>query len=165
MAETAVENKTLGARSSHRLSSCRNKGTAPMGLDLSVASWRTNQNIRALRHTAWLMAVIAGMTMQATNALAQVAGSDASLAAKIADGRSWRITMEDGRVGALTLFQNGTGKMAGGPMELAPKWRPTRDGLCLKPGALLPERCVRLVRTSSGYIGLQDGKQAFKLER
>ncbi len=112
----------------------------------------------------WLI-VIAGATMQATNALAQVVGSDASLTTKIANGRSWKMTMEDGRVGALTLFQNGTGKMAGGPMELTPKWRPTPDGLCLKPGALLPERCVQLVRTSSGYIGIRDGKQAFKLER
>lgn len=109
--------------------------------------------------------MIAGAMMQVTSARAQVVGSDASLTAKIADGRSWKMTMEDGRVGTLILFQNGTGKMTGGPMELTPKWRPTPDGLCLKPGALLPERCVQLVRTSNGYVGLREGKQTFKLER
>ncbi len=73
--------------------------------------------------------------------------------------------MENGRVGTLVLFENGTGKMTGGPMDLSPKWRPTADGMCLKPGALLPERCVKLVRSENGYLGMKDGKQIFKLER
>ena len=88
-----------------------------------------------------------------------------SPADKVTDGRPWKMTMEDGRVGSLVLFQNGTGKMTGGPMDLSPKWRPTPDGLCLKPGALLPERCLKLIRSGSGYIGLRAGKQTFKLER
>lgn len=90
---------------------------------------------------------------------------DASAVHKITDGRPWKITMENGRVGTLVLFQNGTGKMTGGPMELSPKWKPTADGLCLQPGALLPERCVRLVRIRNGYLGMSGDKQAFKLER
>jgi hypothetical protein len=28
----------------------------------------------------------------------------------IADGRPWKMTMDDGRAGTLVLFQNGTGK-------------------------------------------------------
>ncbi len=90
---------------------------------------------------------------------------DTSAVHKVTDGRPWKITMENGRVGTLILFQNGTGKMTGGPMDLSPKWKPTADGLCLKPGALLPERCVKLVRTGNGYLGMNGDKQAFKLER
>lgn len=88
-----------------------------------------------------------------------------SPADEITDGHPWKMTTDDGRVGTLVLFQNGTGKMTGGIMDLSPKWRPTPDGLCLKPGALLPERCVKLVRSENGYVGLRGGKQAFKLER
>lgn len=88
-----------------------------------------------------------------------------SPARDIADGRSWKMTTDDGRAGTLVLFQNGTGKMNSGPLELSPKWRPTPDDLCLKPGALLPERCVKLVRSGNGYVGLRAGKQTFKLER
>ena len=90
---------------------------------------------------------------------------DGSAIHKVTDGRPWKITMENGRVGTLVLFQNGTGKMTGGPMDLSPKWKPTADGLCLKPGALLPERCVKLVRAGNGYLGMNGDKQAFKLER
>ncbi len=90
---------------------------------------------------------------------------DTSAVHKVTDGRPWKITMENGRVGTLILFQNGTGKMTGGPMDVSPKWKPTADGLCLKPGALLPERCVKLVRTGNGYLGMNGDKQAFKLER
>lgn len=90
---------------------------------------------------------------------------DGSAIHKVTDGRPWKITMENGRVGTLVLFQNGTGKMTGGLMDLSPKWKPTADGLCLKPGALLPERCVKLVRTGNGYLGMNGDKQAFKLER
>lgn len=136
-----------------------------MNLNLSTASPRIGTNIRTHRRTAWLIVMIAGAMMQVTSALAQGSDSNVSLAAKVADGQPWKMTMEDGRPGILILFQNGTGKMTGGIMDLSPKWRPTPDGLCLKPGALLPERCVKLVRSENGYVGLRGGKQAFKLER
>lgn len=90
---------------------------------------------------------------------------DTSAVYKITDGRPWKITMENGRVGTLVLLRNGTGKMTGGPVELSPKWKQTADGLCIKPGALLPERCVRLVRTGKGYLGMNGDKQVFELER
>lgn len=89
----------------------------------------------------------------------------ASLSDKVTDGHPWKMTTGDGHTGTLVLFHNGTGKMTGGPMELSPKWRPTPEGLCLKPGMLLPERCVKLVLSENGYIGLKDGKEIFKLER
>jgi hypothetical protein len=136
-----------------------------MNLNLSTAPSRIGTNIRTHRRTAWLIAMVAGAMMQVTGAMAQGSDPNVSMAAKVADGQPWKMTMEDGRPGMLVLFQNGTGKMTGGPMELTPKWRSTPDGLCLKPGALLPERCVQLVRSSNGYVGLQEGKQAFKLER
>lgn len=94
------------------------------------------------------MLAVSLLALAATVAATPTPGKadDASAVQQITDGRPWKITMENGRVGTLVLFQNGTGKMTGGPMELSPKWKPTADGLCLKPGALLHERCVKLVR-------------------
>lgn len=110
-----------------------------------------------------LLAFVAAAIVAATSTPGKA--DDASAVHKVTDGRPWKITMENGRVGTLILFQNGTGKMTGGPMDLSPKWKPTAGGLCLKPGALLPERCVKLVRTGNGYLGMNGDKQAFKLER
>ncbi|WP_374453879.1 hypothetical protein [Phenylobacterium sp.] len=97
--------------------------------------------------------------------VAPVMAEQMSPAYNITDGRPWKMTMDDGRVTTLVLFENGKGKMSGGPVELSPKWRATPDGLCLKPGTLLPERCVQLVRSNNGYIGMRAGEQLFKLER
>lgn len=55
--------------------------------------------------------------------------------------------------------------MAGGPMQLSPKWRPTADGICLKPMPLMSERCVVLIPTRKGFIGSRDGTTIFTLER
>lgn len=106
--------------------------------------------------------VLAMATCALTNASR---AEEPSPAHKITDGHPWKMTTDDGQVGTLVLFQNGTGKMTGGIMDLSPKWRPTPDGLCIKPGALLPERCVKLVRSGNGYVGLKGDKQTFKLER
>jgi hypothetical protein len=97
--------------------------------------------------------------------VAPVMAEQMSPAYNITDGRPWKMTMDDGRVTTLVLFENGKGKMTGGPVELSPKWRATPDGLCLKPGPLLPERCVQLVRSDNGYVGMRAGEQLFKLER
>lgn len=99
------------------------------------------------------------------HSVAPIRAEQTPIAHYVADGRPWKMTMEDGRVTTLVLFENGKGKMTGGPVELSPKWRPTPDGLCLKPGPLLPERCVELVRSNNGYIGTRAGEQIFKLER
>ena len=110
-----------------------------------------------------LLAFAAAAVVAATPTQGKV--DDVSAVHKVTDGRPWKITMENGRVGTLVLSRNGTGKMTGGHMTLSPKWRPTAGGLCLKPGALLPERCVKLVRTGNGYLGMNGDKQVFKLER
>lgn len=125
----------------------------------SYGNRKTRRSLLPLSLLAFVAAAIAAATPTPGKA------DDASAVHKVTDGRPWKITMENGRVGTLILFQNGTGKMTGGPMDLSPKWKPTADGLCLKPGALLPERCVKLVRTGNGYLGMNGDKQAFKLER
>lgn len=94
-----------------------------------------------------------------------VRAEQVSPAHTLTDGRPWKMTTEDGRVATLVLFDDGTGKMTGGLMDLSPTWRPTPDGICLKPAALLPERCMKLVRSGNGYIGMKAGKQAVRLER
>lgn len=113
-----------------------------------------------------LVLLIPALTISAMwVSVAPVMAEQKSPAYNIADGRPWKMTMDDGRVSTLVLFENGKGKMTGGPVELSPKWRPTPDGLCLKPGLLLSERCVQLVRSNNGYIGMRAAEQLFKLER
>ena len=128
---------------------------------------KPKQNHRgSMQERRFLLPVSLLVLFMATVALTNASeAEETSPAYKIADGSPWKMTTDDGRAGTLVLFQNGTGKMTGGLMDLSPKWRPTPDGLCLKPGALLPERCVKLVRSGNGYVGLKGGKQAFKLER
>lgn len=84
---------------------------------------------------------------------------------EIADGRPWQMRTEDGRVTTLVLYANGTGKITGGPMNLLPKWRATIDGICLKPAALVKERCIVLSPTGKGFVGTRDGATVFTLER
>ncbi len=109
--------------------------------------------------------IIGNVPMLSTAASAQRAGSNSSLVGRIADGRPWRMRMEDGRKTTLVLLTDGTGTMTGGPMALSPTWRPTADGMCLKPGVMMPERCVTLSPTSKGFSGTRDGTIVFTLER
>jgi hypothetical protein len=95
----------------------------------------------------------------------QSIASDGSASREVADGRPWQMRTEDGRVTTLVLYANGTGKFTGGPMNLSPKWRATSDGLCLKPAALVKERCVVLSPTGNGFVGTRDGATVFTLER
>jgi hypothetical protein len=122
-----------------------------------------NRKSGQVRHFVLPISVFAIFTMG--HLVAPVRAEQMSTSHHIADGRPWKMTMDDGRVTTLVLFENGKGKMTGGPVELSPTWRPTPDGLCLKPGLLLPERCVQLVRSNNGYIGTRAGEQIFKLER
>jgi hypothetical protein len=109
--------------------------------------------------------MIAGAIMNSTAASAHDGGSNMSLAARIADGRPWQMLMDDGRKTSLVLFADGTGIMKGGTMQLFPKWRPTADGMCLKPIPLMPERCVILAPTKNGFVGSSDSAAVFTLER
>ncbi|MEQ1731652.1 MAG: hypothetical protein ABL982_25040 [Vicinamibacterales bacterium] len=109
--------------------------------------------------------MFASAPLQSTAGSAQEAGSNSSLAVRIADGRPWQMRMEDGRKTTLVLLANGTGTMTGGPMALSPTWRPIAGGMCLKPATLIPERCVILSPTSNGFTGTRDGTTVFTLER
>lgn len=109
--------------------------------------------------------MIASAPMQSTVGSAQEVDSNSSLAARIADGRPWQMRMADGRKTTLVLLASGTGTMTGGPMALSPTWRPTAEGICLKPATLMPERCVILSPTSNGFTGTRDDTTVFTLER
>ena len=58
--------------------------------------------------------MLVGATMQSTAGSAQESAANPSLAARIADGRPWRMRMENGRKTTLVLLANGTGTMMGG---------------------------------------------------
>ncbi len=88
-----------------------------------------------------------------------------SLARQVADGRPWNMVMEEGRTGKLILKPDGSGTMEGGPMAMSPTWRETSDGICLKPLAIVPERCVTLRKEGSRIVGFKDGEVKFRLER
>lgn len=89
-----------------------------------------------------------------------------SLARLVADGRPWKMTMiAEGLTTTLVLHRDGTGRMEGGPMPMAPVWRETAQGLCLKPFASAPERCAELRREGNSIVGWQAGKPQFRLER
>lgn len=121
--------------------------------------------VGAFKRATCVFLVIAGVAVQPSALPAREAVTNISLAAKVADGRPWMMRASDGHKTSLTLFADGTGTMTGGPMPLSPKWRPTADGMCLKPAALMSERCVVLVPTNKGFTGSRDGTVVFTLER
>jgi hypothetical protein len=135
-------------------------GTGPL-----VRSSSLNSNVGTSGSATWVLLMIAAAIMQSTAASARESGPNVSLAARVADGRPWQMLMDDGRTTSLVLFADGTGLMTGGPMQLSPKWRPTADGMCLKPMPLMSERCVILIPTKKGFVGSRDGTTVFTLER
>lgn len=130
-----------------------------------VRSSALNSNVGTFGRATWALLMIAAAIVQSTAASARDSGPSVSLAARVADGRPWQMLMDDGRTTSLVLFADGTGTMTGGPMQLSPKWRPTADGMCLKPMPLMSERCVILVPTKKGFVGSRDGTTVFTLER
>lgn len=121
--------------------------------------------IGTVGRATWAALMVVMAVVPSITAAAQDVGSTVSLAAKVADGRPWRMRTDDGRATTLVLFVDGTGTMTGGPMPLSPKWRATAGGMCLKPGALLAERCVTLRPIEGGFVGSRDGTVLFTLRR
>jgi hypothetical protein len=82
----------------------------------------------------------------------------------IADGEPWNITMANGKTMKLTLSPDGSARMRIGIMSRKLGWEPTPEGLCLTgmPGG---GKCVALIRTETGYAGMENGKAVFVLER
>lgn len=128
-------------------------------------SARLSPDFGSLGRAACLLLVSVGLGLQSFTARAAEGGPAVSASAKVADGRPWRLRMDDGHTTTLVLYENGTGSMTGGPMQLSPKWRPIPQGLCLKPMPLMAERCVTLVQTKNGFVGSKDGATVFTLER
>lgn len=135
-------------------------GTGPL-----VQLSSLNSNVGTFGSVTWALLMITAAVMQSTAVPARTSGPNVSLAARVADGRPWQMLMDDGRTTSLVLFADGTGLMTGGPMQLSPKWRPTADGMCLKPMPLMSERCVILIPTKKGFVGSRDGTTVFTLER
>lgn len=128
-------------------------------------SARLSPDFGSLGRAACLLLMSVGLGLQSFTARAAESGPAVSASAKVADGRPWRLRMDDGHTTTLVLYENGTGSMTGGPMQLSPKWRPIPQGLCLKPMPLMAERCVTLVQTKNGFVGSKDGATVFTLER
>jgi hypothetical protein len=115
---------------------------------------------RPWRKTACLM-------LLALSPLDAAAQSEAgALVRMLADGKPWALTIvPENRTGRLTLNPDGTGAMEGGPIPMSPTWRATADGLCLKPGMMMPERCVSLKREGAAIVGTKDGAVLIRLQR
>jgi hypothetical protein len=88
-----------------------------------------------------------------------------SLAEKVADGRPWTMNVaEYSLTMKMALFPDGSG-VTDGVLAPTPKWRPTADGLCLKPSMLMSEHCLTLVPRPNGYDGVENGELYFELRR
>lgn len=87
------------------------------------------------------------------------------LAGELADGKPWIMESREGKVSRLTLYPDGSGNLKGGPFEMSPRWRATAEGFCLKPNAIMGERCVVLVKRGDVFVAEQSGARAFTLRR
>jgi hypothetical protein len=80
----------------------------------------------------------------------------ASVAEKVADGRPWDVTItKPGIKLEMVLYPDGSG-VSDNFFVSELKWRPTADGLCVKPTGLFPEHCVTLILQPNGYDGIED---------
>lgn len=112
---------------------------------------------------AWIAcAVVASMSLG--QASAQEPGVGSPVVA-IADGQPWTMSTPDGKKLRLTLHDDGTGRIEGGPVPLTPKWRATPDGFCMTPSPLMGERCMVLEPTSAGYVARRQDELTFSLTR
>lgn len=79
---------------------------------------------------------------------------DPSYAAQIADGKPWATTTPDGPSMRLTLFSDGTGRMAVAFMSKSLTWKVEGDSICL---AGLPQGkrpgCVKFTPVPGGFSG------------
>jgi hypothetical protein len=88
-----------------------------------------------------------------------------SLVDKVVDGRPWNVhVVERGEKLEMALFPDGSG-VADSVIAPTPKWRPTANGLCLKPSALIRERCVTFVVRPNGYDAIENGEVYLELRR
>jgi hypothetical protein len=128
-------------------------------------SKRLGSSTAVARSAFWVLLSLSAMLVTAGGAMGDTRSGAASLAAKIADGRPWKTNLAEyfGEI-KMTLFPNGSGR-SNSFLTPSPTWRPIADGLCLKPSAMIRERCVILVACPNGYDGIENGKVYIALRR
>ena len=113
-----------------------------------------------------LTGIVTAIPVGADSEPAQRATRPAStVAASVADGAPWKVTMDSGKKIVMTLFPDGTGHSEGSFLGSAPTWRPTPDGMCVRFSIILPETCVALVVRPGGYDALKEGRVFYSLRR
>jgi hypothetical protein len=112
-----------------------------------------------LAHITLRAALAASIALMAGTGLAQTSPSTA-----IADGRPWNAIDPRGRPMTLTFHADGTARAKIGIMGKSLTWAPTDDGLCLY-GAPGGDKCMTLIKTDTGYQGVENGKIALQLDR
>lgn len=129
--------------------------------------WRIpdRQHIAAAKYLLRAMVCLPGMLITSIAAKDGPQPAALSLADRVADGRPWKMNIvESDRTMEMALFPDGSG-VTDSMFALAPRWRATADGLCLKPSFAMSERCVTLVVRPNGYDGIENGKLYFELRR
>lgn len=112
------------------------------------------------------VAALAICTLLTGSGTVSAQAGSSSIMRQIADGKPWNLTiLKDNRAMKLTLNPDGTGKMEGGPMTMTPSWREAPGGMCMKPMAMLPEKCVTFRRDGAAIIGVNNGEPEIRLQR
>lgn len=84
---------------------------------------------------------------------------------KVTDGNSWNVSVTGyPKKVEMTLFPDGSG-ITNDSQAPTPKWRPTVDGLCLRPSGMTREHCFTLVARSNGYDGIENGELYIEFRR
>jgi hypothetical protein len=99
-----------------------------------------------------------------TLALTSPSFSQDSPSSAVADGQPWTSTTPDGKKMKITFFPDGRSKIKVGLMGMAVTWQPTTDGLCLI-GTPQGDKCMRLEKTATGYVGYEGGAATMTLSR
>jgi hypothetical protein len=90
--------------------------------------------------------------------------AEEDLVAIVADGQPWASTGPNGRKITMTFFPDGTVRMKAGMMSRKLSWQNADGALCLigGPGG---DRCLRLERSATGFIGYGPDGTTVTLDR
>jgi len=121
--------------------------------------------IRAVRSGLFKAMIVLAVLHAAGVCMAEADEAVHGLAGEVADGKPWIMESGEGKVSHLTLYPDGSGSLKGGTFEMSPRWRATAEGFCLKPNAIMGERCVALVKRGDVFVAEQSGARAFTLRR
>lgn len=112
-------------------------------------------------------ATIAMAWLWAGGGLLQAQTNPPTIIKQVTDGKPWTLMMvKENRTMKLTLNPDGTGKMEGGPVTLCPTWHEAASGgVCMKPMAMMSEKCVTFRREGPFMVGVNNGEVEFRLQR